>query len=319
MKKLFLFLLSFFIIFSKTSFAEEEATKDSFAINLVSSYTVNAAGKTLVEQKFTITNKTPEYFISRYGIILNSTNLDKIQVTSNGESIEPQVSKQKGQTSIGVSFEDQIVGEGKKRDLIITYIDSDISQISGKILEVNIPQLADHYQYESYQLKLIVPSIFGSPSRINPSDFTLQEGSDFNTIIYNNLQGAAISAIFGNEQVFDLNVNYHLENPTSQNALTQITLPPETPFQKIHYHTLDPLPKSVKEDQDGNFIATYELSANNSLNVELFAQIMLTLNDNPGVNFTEPLDAHTLEQKYWESMDANIIEIAKDLNSVESI
>ena len=319
MKKLFYFLLSFFIIFTKTSFAEEEATKDSFSIDLVSSYTINAAGKTLVEQRFTITNKTPEYFISRYGIVVSSTNIDKVQVTSNGQSIDPQISNQKGQTSIGVSFEEQVVGEGKKQDLIIKYIDSDISQISGKILEVNIPQLADHYQYNSYKLELIVPSIFGSPSRINPSDFKLQEGTDFNTITYDNLQGKAISAIFGNKQIFDLNINYYLENPTSQNALTQITLPPETPFQKIYYHTLDPLPKEVKEDQDGNFIATYELSANNSLNVELFAQVMLTLSTNDEVEFNKPLDAHTLEQKYWESMNPTIIEIAEQLNSVESI
>jgi transglutaminase-like putative cysteine protease len=322
MKKIVKFLLSFFalILISSTSVsAEAEAGNENFAIDLNSSYTVNAAGKTIVEQKFTITNKTPEYFISRYGVVLSSTNLENIQVTSNGESIEPQISKQKGQTSIGVSFPDQIVGEGKKRELTIKYTDADISQISGKILEVNIPQLSDHYQYQNYQLKLIVPNIFGTPSRINPTNFTLQEGSDYNTITYNDLQGNAVSAIFGDKQIFDLQINYYLENPTSQNALTQITLPPETPFQRIFYHNLEPLPKEIKEDQDGNFIATYEIPANNSLNVELFAQVLLTLSSNPAIDFSPVLDAHTLAQKYWETNNPEIIAAANELNSIEEI
>src|SRR5690606_12897873 len=116
----------------------------------------------------------------------------------------------------------------------------------------------------NYQLELRVPSIFNTPSRISPSTFTLKQDGDFNVITYTNLQDQSVSAIFGNKQVFDLKLSYYLDNPTSQNALTQITLPPETPYQKVYYINLDPMPKNIKEDQDGNLIATYEIPANNS-------------------------------------------------------
>ena len=311
------FLWGFFLAPVSPTLAQE--ANDNFKIDLHSTYTVNATGKTSVKQKFTITNKSPELFITKYGIVVSSTNLDKIQVTDNGLSLTPQTSKQKGQTSIGVTFDEQVLGEGKKRELIISYTDADLAQISGKILEVNIPQLSDHYQYDSYQLDLIVPNIFGNPSRISPSEFTLKEGSDFDTIHYDNLAGQAVSAIFGEAQVFDLKLNYYLENPNSQNALTQITLPPETPQQKIHYHNLDPLPKNIKSDADGNFIATYEVPANNSLNVELFAQILLTLHPNPLIPNAKILPEHLLAQKYWETNNTKLQSIAAEFGSIQEI
>lgn len=314
---LFFNIVCLTLISSQLVFAQNGT--ENFEINLHSTYTITATGKAIVEQKFTIKNKTPELFVSKYGIIVSSTNLENIEVTHNGKKLEHSIAKRKGQTSIGVTFEDKIVGEGKSNELIISYTDQDIALISGKILEINIPQLADHDQYQTYQLELRVPSIFDTPSRINPSNFSLRQDGDYNVITYSNLKNESVSAIFGNKQVFELKLNYYLNNPTSQNSLTQITLPPETPYQKVYYFNLDPMPKSIKEDADGNFIATYEIPANNSFNVELLAQILLTLSANPMIPFSSVLDDHLYEQKFWEVGDGSIIELAKELSSPRDI
>jgi len=286
---------------------------------LESSYQVNASGRTLVTQKFNIRNLTPEYFINRYGIIVSSTNLENIKVTDDGSALEPQVSKLTGQTSIGITFEEQILGEGKSRELIISYLDSDIANISGKILEINIPALADIDQYDQYQLNLLVPSIFGPVSRISPSDFTVKKTGDFDTFHYDNLNGQAVSAIFGDKQIFDLKLSYYLSNPNNQNSLTQITLPPETPNQRVHYHLLDPLPNSIKVDADGNFIATYEVPANNAFKVELLAQILLTLQPDQNIVTAPVLPAHLLAQKFWEIDNNQLQEAASKLNTAQDI
>ena len=316
----FLFLFLIFNLFSLGKKPVIAADEDkNFSIKLHSTYQVNANGKTLVTQKFTIRNLTPEYFISKYGIIVSSTNLENIRVTDNGESIDPQVSKLTGQTSIGVTFAEEVVGEGKNRELIISYLDADVANISGKILEVNIPALADHHQYDQYQLDLLVPNIFGPVSRINPSDFTFKQGGDFDTFHYENLQGQAISAIFGDKQIFDLKLTYHLTNPNSQSILSQITLPPETPNQKVFYYQLDPLPKTIKVDQDGNFIATYEVPANNNFKVELLAQILLTLQADSNIEINPILPAHLTAQKFWETNNPQLQEAALNLNSAGEI
>ncbi len=323
-----LFSALMFLFVSTTRIAAQETTSqtttpndgsENFEINLKSTYTITANGKTIVEQKFSIKNKSPELFVSKYGIVVSSTNITNVEVTNNDKTLQPSISKQKGQTSIGVTFEENVVGEGKSNELLIRYTDSDIALISGKILEVNIPKLSDHYQYKNYQLELRVPSIFGNPSRINPSVFTIKQDGDYNVITYNDLKDQSVSAIFGNQQIFELKLNYYLSNPTSQNALTQITLPPETPYQKVFYINLDPMPKNIKEDQDGNFIATYEIPANNSFNVELFAQVLLTLSSDPLVPFSPVLPEHIGEQKYWEAKSQTIENINHDLDSVKSI
>lgn len=321
LKKLVFSFLLFVLAFSSSVNAQEENNDNSnnFSIDLHSTYTITANHKTLVEQKFTIKNKSPELFVSKYGIVVSSTNLSNIEVSNNGQSLEPVISKQKGQTSIGVTFNEKVVGEGKTNELIISYLDEDIAQISGKILEVNIPKLSDHYQYNSYKLDLKVPSIFDTPSRITPSDFTLKQDGDYNVISYANLGSRSISAIFGNKQVFDLKLNYYLNNPSSQSALTQITLPPETPYQQVHYINLDPMPENIKEDDDGNFIATYEIPANNSFNVELFAQVMLTLHQDEIIPFSPVLPAQLKEQKFWEINSQTISQAADGLDNIKSI
>lgn len=290
-----------------------------FSIKLHSTYQVNANGKTLVTQKFTIRNLSPEYFISKYGIIVSSTNLENIRVTDNGSVIEPQINKLPGQTSIGVTFAEEVLGENKSRELVISYLDGDVATISGKILEVNIPALADPHQYEQYQLDLLVPNIFGPVSRINPSNFTLKQGSDFDTFHYESLQGQGISAIFGKQQLFDLRLSYYLDNPNNQNALSQVTLPPETPNQKVFYHQLDPLPQTIKVDADGNFIATYEVSANSTLKVELLAQVQLLLEADPNILPAPVLPSHLTAQKFWESDNSELQVAVLELNSASEL
>ena len=292
---------------------------DNFDIKLHSYYRVNANSHTSVEHHFTISNNTPEFFISKYGIIVSSTNLDQITITDDGQTLAAHVSHLPGQTSIGVTFDRNLVGEDKSRELIISYIDQDIAQISGQILELNIPALANPDQYQDYQLDLVVPNIFGTASRIKPETFTLSQSNDFDTYRYQNLAGQAVSAIFGDNQVFDLKLNYILNNPSNQTSLNQITLPPETSKQKVHYHQLDPLPENIKIDEDGNFIATYAIPANNSVTVELLAQVLLTLNDNPLSPTAPVLPEHLQAQKYWELNNERLQSTAASLSGALDI
>ncbi len=306
-------------IFAQSSSENTEQTDEHFSISLESSYSVNAVGKTVVEQKFIITNKTPEYFVSNYGISLSSTQLSNLHVTSDGQSLTPETNTQDGRTTIKVNFPDQILGEGKKRELVISYVDSDIAQISGKVLEVNIPKLADHYQYSSYKVTLRVPSIFGNPTRINPTNFTLKQDGDFNVIEYSQLAEQAVSAFFGSEQIFDLKLSYHLENPSSQAALSQITLPPDLPNQEVYYFSLNPEPQSIKTDADGNYIATYEIPASSKLDVSLLAKIRLFLNAQNNQAEQTVLPAYTSALKYWDFTEGKLKNLNGQFHSAEEI
>ncbi len=314
-----LWLSSCSAIFLPAASAQTSSPNANFAITLHSTYTVLANGKTQVEQKFLIKNKSPEVFVSRYGIIVSSTQIDKITVQSQGQTLEPQVAHTQGQTSIGVTFDQPVVGEGKTRELIISYLDADIAVLSGKVLEVNIPALSDPYVYDNYRVELRVPNIFDTPSRINPSNFSLRQEADYNVISYNQLERQAVSAIFGQQQIFDLLLTYQLSNQSNQTALAQIALPPDTPWQSVFYRHLDPPPRDIKADRDGNWIATYEVPANQAFGVELVAQITLQLQANP--RFVSPgvQREHLNEQRYFDTRDGNLRRIASELHTVKDI
>jgi hypothetical protein len=79
------------------------------------------------------------------------------------------------------------------------------------------------------------------------------------------------------------------------------------------------LPQNIKEDADGNFIATYEIPANNSFNVELLAQVLLTLTANPLIPFSQVLTELLQEQKFWEINHPKIIELGKQLATPQEI
>src|SRR5688572_25378375 len=82
---------------------------------------------TTVTHLITITNKTPTLYAKQYGLKFSSPSITKVKVTSNGKVIPAEVVTTDTQTSVGITFPDEIVGEGKARTLEITYQNPDAS------------------------------------------------------------------------------------------------------------------------------------------------------------------------------------------------
>jgi hypothetical protein len=79
------------------------------------------------------------------------------------------------------------------------------------------------------------------------------------------------------------------------------------------------MPDSIKVDADGNFIATYEVPANNSVKVELLAQVLLSLQANPNAEIAPVLPVHLSSQKFWETDNAQLQEAARGLDNASDI
>lgn len=327
-KKLFIssLILTFFIIHQNFYFSptfaqttQNQNQEKNFSTTLHTTYTININGSTHVEHKFQIKNLTPTYIITKYGLQLSSKNIENVTVTSNNEKLPAEIVNTKNQTSIGINFPDKLAGQDKIREFTISYQNSDIAQISGKVLELTIPQMADSSQYDNYQVSLIVPAQFGKPSRITPENYTYKESSSHLTIHFFNPKNKGISAIFGESQVFNLSIAYHLTNPSDQAFITQIALPPDTQHQRLNYQKLDPNPRDIKIDEDGNWIATYYLPSNSTVKVEAQILANITLESNnqvPNYNYSTK---HLNPQEYWEIRDSQILELVQEHNSPQKI
>jgi transglutaminase-like putative cysteine protease len=309
---LFLFTVfaSPFIDFTQPTAAQETETK-FFENSLTSTYTLQTNGEVLVQHTFAIKNLTPTYYVNRHGLRISSPNIKSVRVSDSRGEIDAEVTQTDGQTNIGITFPDQLVGENKIRQFTITYINPDLAQIHGQVLEVAIPKQADPSQYDQITVILNTPLGFGEPTRVTPkSNYSVTVRNQQVQLTFSDLAGQGVSAIFGFQQVFNLQFRYFLENNDSQPVLLQVALPPDTPYQRLNYEQLEPKPESIERDEDGNWIATFYLGGNTAQTIEAAATAVLTLEPNGLVPITSPQPFHTQSQPFWDINNRDIQELA---------
>ncbi len=291
---------------------------ENFDTSLVVTYQVSETGTTRVTHEFDITNKQPLFAVSQYGLKVSSTQIDNVEVTSNGKTLDPEVTTTNNITTIGVTFPDVIAGQGKTRGLTISYDSQDAAVVTGQVLEVSIPKLQNSETYASYQVKILTPIRFGSPSRVVPNSYATDISPEGVVTTLTDLHNQSITAIYGDTQLFDLTLRYHLTNPHNNTRITQVALPPDTTFQKMYYHAIDPEPEAMERDQDGNWIATYRLPSNTTSEVIVTAQAQLSLEPYPDIPNPTALN-HTQADEFWEYEDPSVLTPAAQLFTPEQI
>lgn len=321
-----IFLSIFFLSLVIVNSVQAQTSANYFDTKLHTTVTVNETGLSRIKHEFTITNKTPTTYVSQYGLKISSAELKNTTVVYNGQALEPEIVSAKigqqsgpGQTSIGITFPDKVVGEGKTREFTISYTDPDAAVISGNVLEVSLPPQANPQDYSVYTITLITPDKFGGPIRTTPKNnsFTVQGNRVITTFNQGGERGTF--ALFGSIQFFNLDLSYHLNNPTNNPGITQIALPPDTTFQKMHYYQLEPRPKKIESDADGNWIATYQLPASTDTVVNLKATALLTLEPNSDIPILKPAQSLLQAQAYWPVNHPDIKNLAQKYTTAKDI
>ncbi len=314
------FLLCFWqFSFVNTIFAQENPTKENFNTAVETTYRVSREGNTQVSHHFRITNKTPTMYLKQYALKSTYFGLQNIVVRSGTKNIEPNTVSNETGTSIGITFEDDVVGQGKVREFFIEYQNPDLATIAGNVLEIHIPQLGDENSFDSNRTILFTPVYFSLPVRVTPTPTSSSFIQTEAKTIFDHTKGESISAIFGTEQNYKMTLRYNLENPSSNPGIAQIALPPDTSHQRLHYHSLDPLPEEIKQDTDGNWIASYRIPASSVTVVHLTAEAKVTLEPNAVVPNISVQKSYTQSDKYWESNSNVIKQKAESFPTAESI
>lgn len=292
---------------------------ENFETSLTTSYTISPIGLTSVKHTIDLKNRKPTVYAKQYGLKVSSSDLKNIVVRSNGVVISPEIVETDNQTSIGITFPDTLLGEGKTRKLEVSYQDANAAVVSGKVLEVLVPKIANPDEYDSYNLTINTPASYGRPTRVTPTDFTTQELDNRITTSFALQNGEGVVALFGTQQIFKLELQYHLENPSSNTGLAQIALPPDTTFQKIWYEQLDPQPQSIQSDEDGNWIATYQVPPQQTIEVVAIARVLTALDPMEVPGQARPSNQLTSDLEFWQTSNAKIIELSKTYQTPRAI
>ncbi len=277
-------------------------------------YAVSPIGTTIVTQKVTLTNKQTNLYPQKYSIIIDSEKIQNVIAYDNGGIVSTQISQRDGKTEIKLPFNEKVVGLGKKLHFSLRYENTDIAVQNGNIWEVNIPGVAEDPDIASYNVSLQVPPTFGENAYISPipavgSRWTKEQ-----------MVKGGITAAYGTNQVFDVMLSYFLENMSVAKKKEEISLPPDTSLQTVLVHSIEPKPKTVLSDVDGNWLAQYELMPGQKLEILVKATIVISMRPKSGSE-TQLSDKklYTRTLPYWEATNPRIQDLAKKYTTPRDI
>ncbi len=320
-KKLFnilLLLLVSLLIFAKPSLAQSE-----FTTQYTVDYSIRPDGVTHTKFDITLTNRLSNIYASEFSLSIGSTQLQAIKTFNQAGDLEPKINQGNKTTNIVIPFKDKVLGKNKSQIFTLEFDSLDFAHQLGSVWEISIPKLSKTDSLQSYQLTLSIPDNFGKPATISPQPLSQTSSNGYTTYRFQqeDLFQSGISATFGQTQYFDFSLSYHLNNPNIYKVETEIALPPDTNFQKVIYQTLDPQPNNITTDLDGNWLATYTLSAKQTLNILATGSAQINLKpqaDFPRYELTDNSN-YLSNQKYWETDNPRIQELAQELKTPQAI
>lgn len=303
-------------LFVKSGMAQQ------FISNSTVTYDVASDGTTSVSHDITLQNISSDFYATSYTLSLTDINPINPRATEGGGSLPVSVTTKDGNTLIKVDFPNAVVGKGSKREFFINFEDKTFVSKTGEIWEVNLPRLGNTDSFDFYSTILKVPKGFGQLAYISPNPSFKSDDKSIYTFSFDKQASinGAVTAAFGQFQVFTFNLTYHLENPLNQNASIDVALPPDTNYQRMNYQDITPKPAKITVDPDGNWLATFDLKARERVDVKAKGAVQLFASS-IGVIKTDQQSLNTYLNKttYWQTDDSQIKSLAQQLKTPQAI
>lgn len=308
------FLLFLFFSLSKPVFATQE-----FNLNQTIVYQVDNQGTASVTQKAQLTNNYSEIFPKNYQITISSTEINNISANDSGGNILQKTEVQDDKTIIYLKFNQAATGKNQTTSFNLNYQIPKFASQKGNTWEISLPDFQYLQENDSIDLTLNLPSAFGnlSFSSSTPKDISTINQQTQVHFTTENIKNKNILLIFGDYQLFEFKLKYFISNNQNIPITQTIAIPPQTDNQKIIYQEFDPQPIDIKVDNDGNWLAEYQLEANQDLEINISGQAkIIHSNTTPAeINF----DQYLKPQEFWPTQNQSLIQIAKNLKTPKDI
>lgn len=287
-------------------------------------FEVDESGVTRVLETVKLINLTTEYYASSSELTINSTDLGDIEAFDSRGPIRTEVQELNGQTKIKVYFKEKIVGKGEVLVWKLSYQTDEIASFGGGIWEINIPGMVGFDPMNGYRVLLKVPRSFGEPIYIKPEILKpeVKELGDRFVFFWDNSGafGSGVSLAFGAVRRLNFDLFYHLKNEKLYTVKTEMALPPSTSYQEVFLASIDPGPINVREDEDGNWLALYEIAPNEELKIRVQGKARLFLRPKPADGFEKKDYSQWLKaKKYWETENESLVKKARQLGTIREI
>lgn len=293
----------------------------NFSTDYNVSYTVSDNANTHVNLNATLKNLTEKYYASSYSIQVGFTDIKNLVASDLDGAIVPKIIKSSKGTTITLLFNRNVVGLNNKLNFNISFDTSEVASNNNNTWDLNIPGISSENDFSSFNVTVSYPEFLGHPTYIKPAIVGSNAKVSGNQLIFtkNDLGDSGISVSFGNYQIYGFNLTYHLENKNLFPISTEIALPPDTNYQKILIDNINPRPINVTIDRDGNWLAKYILNSRQSVNIKVLGKAKVYLNPKEEYLNPEVTKEYLKQDQYWDSENAQIKELAKELKTPYAI
>ncbi len=311
-QKFTVFLLTFFLlIFLNTS---KISASSNFITDYNVTYTVLDSGITKANFKISLTNKTSDFYASSYNVQLGFEDMKNVRVTDPKGTITPVVTKVENGHILDLSFNEKSIGKDSKMIFDIYFETPEIAAKIGKIWEINVPGVSEVSEFNSFNVEIIVPDEFGSPTYVKPvkSDNDLKFSKE-------ELGKSGISLGFGKKQIYNFDLLYHLKNTNLYPIDTEIAIPMTTNYQTVYISNIDPEPIDVDIDKDGNWLAKYKMLPSERKNVRVKGAVEISLAPKEVLLSNSEKKLYTRPTLNWQTENPEIKKNAANLKTPRAI
>jgi len=280
-------------------------SEDNKGINTKSQFTIQ------------ITNLRSDIYVNKFSLSFPKTFvITELKAFDDKREIAPNITVDDSKTKIDLEFSDPQTGKNSVNTFNLQFTQRNLFQVNGNVWEVILPTI-ENREEGNYKIIVHLPKNSEKKISIAKPKPTLVSG---NEIIWDNPQTKTVYAVFGDFQLYDLKLAYHLANTNIYPVYTDVAFPPDTLYQKVFVVSIKPRPSLVFTDEDGNFLGRYFLKPKENINVFYSGVAELTVKPREEVipvvrSLIAKQSKYLLtEEKYWK-----LDKVSKSLDSPYSV
>jgi hypothetical protein len=263
-----LFLGLFFLFFTGTVLADDDF-KIIYNVNYILKEEQNDL-RAEADFQIKIINLHSDVYIKKFSLSFpKSFSIHNLVVKDDKGEVNPVLKSDALKTKIEMEFNQPSIGKATQNNFYLHYAQDNLFKKTGNIYEMILPVIENRGNAD-YKITVTLPANFSKKISLAKPQPNSISG---NQIVWENPTTKTIYGIFGDKQIYHAQLTYNIKNPNFNFAYTDIALPPDTIFQKIYLHSLNPLPNKVFLDEDGNYLARYNFKPGEIKKVVLDADI----------------------------------------------
>lgn len=266
-----------------------------------------------------ITNTRSDVYVNKFAISFpKSFAISNLKVTDDKGRVEPVVETDDTYNKISMEFNSPNIGRGTVNKFNLTFDQANLFKVNGNVWEVILPVIENRGD-STYDVTVQLPEESSKKISIAKPRPTSINGRE---IKWSNPTSRTIYAVFGESQLYQADLAYHLKNTSIAPVSTEVAFPPDTTYQKVTLKSLSSQPAKTYQDSDGNYMAVYTLkpretkTINAQFQIEVFSEPREEVIPYFRALFETQKPYLLNSQKYWEIKSLDKIAAVKTVPEV---